>query len=278
MVHDAPGLLPERRRLLAGCCRLGALALMPRLAFAGSSPVLDVPYVPTPQPVVDRMLQMAAVKANDLVMDVGCGDGRMLVSAARDYKAHGIGVDINPERIAEARRNAMRAGVSGRVEFRIGNLFEADLSPADVLAMYLLERINLQLRPKILATTRPGTRIVSHAFSMGDWKPDQRDMVNGQNIYLWIVPAKVDGRWEVRQGQDSFRLDIRQTYQEFNGRATLNGSPLPVRDGRIRGNEISFAIVTGPGQTRTFRGRVNGKVIEALSGGGSAYLAKQDES
>lgn len=278
MLQAETGIVPARRRILAGCCGLGALALMPRLALGEDAVALDVPYVPTPQPIVDRMLRVAEVKAGDFVMDVGCGDGRMVVSAARDYKAHGLGVDINPERIAEARRNATRAGVADRVEFRIGNLFETDLTPADVLAMYLLERINLKLRPKILSTMRPGTRVVSHAFSMGDWKPDHIETLNGQTIYLWIVPARVQGRWEVRQGNDRFDLDIRQSYQEFSGRATLNGTPMPVRDGRIHGSEIRFAIETAPGRTRSFRGRVKGDAIEALSGGGAASLARQSDS
>ncbi|MBS1188753.1 MAG: hypothetical protein H6R10_545 [Rhodocyclaceae bacterium] len=238
---------------------------------------LDVPYVPTPQPVVDRMLQMAGVKPTDFVMDVGCGDGRMMVSAARNYGARGLCNDIDPARISEAKQNAQRADVADKIEFRLGNLFDVDISQADVLPMYLLESINLKLRPKILATAKPGTRIVSHAFTMGDWQPDMSDTVDGRHIFLWIVPALIDGRWRVRQGpgQDSFYLKIRQAYQKFTGEAAINGRSLPIRDGQIRGTEVTFTFEPQPGLVRTFHGRVNGKAIDAIADSGQAWLATE---
>ena len=151
----------------------------------------DVPYVPTPQPVVDAMLQMAQVKSNDILYDLGSGDGRIPITAAQRFKTRGIGVDINNQRIQEANANAQKAGVTDRVEFRQQDLFETDLSNATVVTLYLLPDINLKLRPKLLKELKPGTRIVSHAFDMGDWKPERVQQVNGKTIYLWVVPNQV---------------------------------------------------------------------------------------
>ncbi len=149
----------------------------------------DVPYVPTNQKVVDAMLKMAKVTKNDVVYDLGCGDGRIVITAAKEYGAKGTGIDINPERIKEANENAKVAGVTNKVKFIEGDLFEQDFSDATVVALYLLPAINLKLRPQLLKL-KPGTRIVSHAFDMGDWKPDQTMMVEGSTIYFWTVPAK----------------------------------------------------------------------------------------
>ena len=183
--------------LVAAWCALSGPAFAQE---AQEKPKLDVIYVPTPQEVVDRMLEMAQVKATDFVIDLGCGDGRNVVTAAQKYGARGFGVDIDPQRIKEANENAEKAGVKDKVEFRVANLFETKIADADVMMMYLLSSINLKLRPRILDEMRPGTRIVSHAFDMGDWKPDQRDQVGYRNVYLWIVPAKVDGNTIKAQG------------------------------------------------------------------------------
>ncbi|MBD2497439.1 cyclopropane-fatty-acyl-phospholipid synthase family protein [Nostoc sp. FACHB-280] len=150
----------------------------------------DVPYVPTPQPVVDAMLQVAKVGKNDVLYDLGSGDGRIVVTAAQKYGTRGVGIDINPERIQEANANAQRAGVTDRVEFRQQDLFKTDLSEATVITLYLLPEVNLRLRPEILKL-KPGTRIVSHAFDMGDWKPQQTLQVDGKTIYYWVVPKEI---------------------------------------------------------------------------------------
>jgi SAM-dependent methyltransferase len=150
----------------------------------------DVPFVPTPQEVVDEMLRMANVTKNDFIIDLGSGDGRIVVTAAQKYGAHGIGIDINPERIAEARANAKQAGVTDLVEFRQGDLFKADLSKATVVTMYLLSSVNLKLRPKLLRELKPGTKLVSHAFDMGEWKPERTADVDGRRVMLWTIPAK----------------------------------------------------------------------------------------
>lgn len=149
----------------------------------------DVPYVPTPNPVVDGMLKLAGVKADDVVYDLGCGDGRIVISAAKQYGAKAVGVDINPERIQEARNNAKRAAVEDKVKFEENDLFKADISDASVVTLYLLPTVNERLKPKLLQELKPGTRIVSHSFDMGEWKPDREEVVDGRHIYLWIVPA-----------------------------------------------------------------------------------------
>lgn len=152
----------------------------------------DVPYVPTPQSVVDRMLQIANVKSNDVVYDLGSGDGRIPITAVRQFRAkRAVGVDINPERVREANQNAQRARVSDRVEFRQQDLFETDLRNASVVTLYLLPEVNLKLRPKLLRELKPGTRIVSHAFDMGNWKPERVENVDGNTIYYWTVPKQV---------------------------------------------------------------------------------------
>jgi SAM-dependent methyltransferase len=150
----------------------------------------DVPYVPTPDEIVQSMLKLANVQKSDVVYDLGCGDGRIVIAAAKLYGAHGVGVDINPVRIQEARANAKQAGVENLVKFVKGDLFEANIKDASVVTLYLLPSINLKLRPKLLSDLKPGTRIVSHAFDMDDWKPEKRDEVDGRPVYFWTIPTK----------------------------------------------------------------------------------------
>jgi SAM-dependent methyltransferase len=234
-------------------------------------PKLDVIYVPTPQEVVDRMLEMAQVKATDFVIDLGCGDGRNVVTAAQKFGARGFGVDIDPQRIKEAKENAEKAGVADKTDFRVANLFETKISDANVMMMYLLSSINLKLRPRILDEMAPGTRIVSHAFDMGDWKADERDTVGYRNVYLWIVPAKVEGRWNVKTGDgQTMAIDLKQQFQEVTGTATVGGRATPIRDAKLRGAEISFVVDGGEGKTTTFTGRVDGNSMKATDGQGGA--------
>jgi SAM-dependent methyltransferase len=150
----------------------------------------DVPYVPTTREVVDQMLRMAKVGKSDVVYDLGCGDGRIVITAAKQYGARGIGVDIDPQRIREARDNAKSEGVTEKVTFTQGDLFTTDLSKATVVTLYLLPAVNLKLRPKLLSELKPGTRIVSHNYDMGDWKPEQTVTVGSHTVYMWTVPDK----------------------------------------------------------------------------------------
>lgn len=150
----------------------------------------DVPFVPTSQELVVAMLKLADVHQGDTVIDLGCGDGRIIITAVKQFGATGIGVDINPERIKEANDNAKKAGVADKVKFIEGDLFDADIHNATVVTLYLLPNVNIKLRPKLLRDLKPGTRVVSHSFDMDDWKPDKEQEVNGSQLYLWIIPKK----------------------------------------------------------------------------------------
>jgi SAM-dependent methyltransferase len=165
-----------------------APAASPNQTAQAPNRVPDVVYVPTPTQVVREMLRLANVQSNDLVYDLGSGDGRIVIAAAKDRGARGIGIDIDPERVREAKENAQKAGVTDKVEFRQEDLFNIDFSDATVVTLYLLPELNLKLRPKLLSQLKPGTRIVSHAFDMGDWKPEQVVEVDGRTVYYWVVP------------------------------------------------------------------------------------------
>jgi precorrin-6B methylase 2 len=149
----------------------------------------DVPFVPTSQELVVEMLKLANVTKNDTVYDLGCGDGRIVITAAKQFGARGVGVDINPERIKEANDNARKAGVAEKVKFVEGDLYTAEIRPATVVTLYLLPNVNLKLRPRLLKELKPGTRVVSHSFDMDEWKPDKEIEVNGSRLYLWTIPA-----------------------------------------------------------------------------------------
>jgi ubiquinone/menaquinone biosynthesis C-methylase UbiE len=155
---------------------------------AATAPRLDVPYVPTNMDTVHKMLEMAAVRKNDVLYDLGCGDGRIVITAAKERGARGVGIDLNPERIAEANANARQAGVTRQVKFRVGNLFEADFAPATVVTLYLLPDVNLKLKPQLWRQLKPGTRVVSHAFDMGeDWPPEDTQRVGHNTVYRWTI-------------------------------------------------------------------------------------------
>ena len=164
------------------------------LIYAQEQKPKDVPYVPTPQPVVDKMLELAAVTKNDVVYDLGSGDGRIVITAAKRYGVRGVGVDIDPERVKEANANAVLAGVADRVKFIEQDLFKTDLKEASVVTLYLLPEVNLRLRPKLWSELKPGTRVVSHAFDMGDWEPAQKVEVEGKTIYYWVIPKNAGSK------------------------------------------------------------------------------------
>jgi SAM-dependent methyltransferase len=163
---------------------------LPELQVAPSDSEADVPFVESPQPVVDSMLALANVSENDVVYDLGSGDGRFPITAARTYGARGVGIEIRPELVKEARANAEKAGVADRVEFREGDLFEADLSDATVVTLYLLPSVNLKLRAKLFRDLEPGTRVVSHDFDMDEWEPDTTIEVDGNRLFLWTIPEE----------------------------------------------------------------------------------------
>jgi precorrin-6B methylase 2 len=228
----------------------------------------DVVWVPTPQALVDKMLEMAKVTPKDYVIDLGSGDGRTVITAAkRGSKA--LGIEYNPEMVELSKRNAAKEGVSDKASFMKADLFESDFSQAQVITMFLLPSINLKLRPKIL-DLKPGTRIVSNSFDMEEWKADETAQVEGCTnwctAHLWIVPAKVAGTWKLPQGE----LAIKQTFQMITG-TLKNGNVAAPINGKLNGDQITFTA----GGTQ-YTGRVNGNAMEGNAGGAqwSATRAK----
>ena len=227
----------------------------PQVGQAGK----DVVWVPTPQALVDKMLDMAKLTKNDFIMDLGSGDGRTVITAAK-RGARAMGIEYNADMVALSRKNAQAAGVTARASFENADLFQTDLSKADVITMFLLPSINLKLRPTIL-NLKPGTRIVSNTFTMDDWEADETERVNDDceswcTALLWIVPAKVDGAWKIGTQQ----LVLKQQFQMLSG--SLGGSA--VSSGRLRGNDITFTVGNA-----VYTGRVEGSSIKGSIKGGS---------
>jgi hypothetical protein len=261
--QDEDDMTVARSRSLAALFAVAAIAGSASVHAQTERPPLDVHFVPTPEPVVEKMLELAQVTKDDYVIDLGSGDGRIVITAARKYGASGMGVDLDPQRIKEANANKEKAGVGDKVEFRQVNLFEADLSKATVLTMYLLPRLNIQLRP-LLLDLKPGTRLASHAFDMGEWRPDRHAKVDGRDAYFWVVPAKVNGRWQVDDGKNKFELEFNQQYQEIQGTARTGDTTILLRETSLNGDEIRFTVEFEPGKPLAFRGRVKGNTIESL--------------
>ena len=218
----------------------------------------DVVWVPTPQVLVDRMLSLGKVTPQDVLIDLGSGDGRTVITAAkRGTKA--LGIEYNPDMVELSRRNAEKAGVAGRAEFKRADLFEADFSNATVITMFLLPDINIRLRPKLL-NMKPGTRIVSNSFTMGEWKWDQSVTASSEEgctsyctAYLWIVPATVAGTWKMTQGM----LQLEQEFQNVSGTLTVNGRPTKLTNAKLSGDQLTFSAGGA-----TYSGRINGERIE----------------
>jgi SAM-dependent methyltransferase len=219
----------------------------------------DVIWVPTPQALVDKMLDLAKVTPKDNVIDLGSGDGRTVITAAK-RGAHALGIEYNPDMVELSKRNAAKEGVSDRTSFVKADLFESDFSQAQVISMFLLSSINLKLRPKIL-DLKPGTRIVSNTFDMGDWKPDESATIPNCNswctAHLWIVPAKAEGIWKLPQGE----LTLKQNFQMISG-TLKNGNVVAPINGKLNGERISFTAGNA-----SYTGRVNGDSMEGSVGG-----------
>lgn len=214
---------------------------------------LDVPFVPTDDTVIKAMLDLAEVGPNDLLYDLGAGDGRIVVAAALERDTRCIGVEIDPLRIADAMEYAGDTGVEYLVDFIEEDIFTVDFSEATVVTLYLLESVNLQLRPRLLNELRPGTRIVSHAFSMGDWKPDELLAVSGIKIFKWVVPAKVAGTWEWESVDGTpHRVELQQKFQEITGRAWKAGKAVKLKNTYLSGNKLALDIESGAGEVAEF--------------------------
>lgn len=244
---------------------ISSLVLLSALLLsAACAQNLDVPFVPTPQPVVDQMLEVAQVEPGDYVIDLGSGDGRIVITAAK-RGAMGHGVDIDPQRIREARENARLEEVDDRVMFLQKDLFETDISQASVITMYLLTSVNRKLRPRLFDMLRPGTRVVSHSFDMGDWEPDgtytvESSMGRNHTVYLWIMPADAAGQWSWSVEGRSFALDARQMYQDLDVELASGGTALAAEEVILRGRRISFSAQDGD-TGYLFSGRIEGDTI-----------------
>jgi SAM-dependent methyltransferase len=244
----------------------------PQVGQAGK----DVIWVPTPDALVERMLTMAQATPNDFVVDLGAGDGRIAIAAARKFGAKSMGIEFNPDMVALSKKNAAKDGVGEKVEFVRGDIFETDFSKATVVTMYLLPTLNAKLRPKIL-DMKPGTRVASHQFDMEDWEPDELDTFEGRRAYLWIVPAKVQGGWKLRfpAGAETreLNLTLEQRYQALKGNVKFGEINAGLREPALRGDTIHFAFVDTAGVRREFAGKVSGNTMEGTvrtDGGGES--------
>lgn len=205
--------------------------------------ILDVPYVPTDEDVVHAMLELGEVTSKDILYDLGCGDGRIVVAAALERNTRGFGIDMDPMRIAEAMEYAGNTGVEFMVDFIEGDLLEADFSDATVVTLYLLDLVNVELRPRLLDELRPGTRIISHAFDMGDWTPDKFKRHGSTHLYKWIVPAKVAGLWEWQATSgETYRAELKQKYQDVTGNVWIDGEPAQLTKAFLKGDLLGLII------------------------------------
>ena len=234
----------------------------PKVGQAGK----DVVWVPTSQELVNKMLDMANVTAKDFVIDLGSGDGRTVITAAK-RGATAVGIEYNPDMVELSKKNAAKEGITDKASFMKADLFETDLSKATVITMFLLPDINVRLRPKIL-DLKPGTRVVSNSFTMEDWEADQTETISGEctswcTALLWIVPAKVEGTWQTPQGD----LKLTQTYQKVSG--TLGSAKV---EGKLNGEQITLTTV-GAGAKQTYTGKVAGNQIQGTANGGAAWTA-----
>jgi len=252
----------------------------------------DVHFETTPQYVVEEMLEMANVTRDDTVYDLGCGDGRFVITAAKKYGARGVGIDIDPERVQESHRKAIEAGVTDRVRFIEDDLFTTHIREATVITLYLLPELNLKLRPRLFRELNPGSRIVSFVFDMGDWKPDTTRILGSNTFYYWVIPAEVVGvwRWSVatQKGDFPYTLQLKQNFQEVKGHVTIQeGRRTRIKEAKLTGDRLNFAIKyneeNGQKVMMQFNGRVNGDTIHGnveVTGGPAAgrytWIAKRN--
>jgi hypothetical protein len=242
----------------------------PQVGQAGK----DVIWVPTPDELVQRMLTMAKVTPKDFVVDLGAGDGKIAIAAGKKFGATALGIEYNPDMARLAQCFVQAEGVTDKVRIIQGDIFKEDFSKATVVTMYLLPELNMRLRPIILAM-KPGTRVTSHQFNMGDWEADETAEIEYRTAYLWIVPAKVEGNWSFREdgGKTTFNVAMTQKFQRVSGDAVMGGNRNPLVGATLRGEEIKFAFNDDKGQTRTLSGTVRGNEITGtLRGPGGAEI------
>lgn len=261
-------------RIVAACAAGALFAWAGAAATENEFPDIPTPFLASTPLAVDEMLRLAGVGPRDVVFDLGSGDGRVAIAAARDYGARGVGIEIDGKLVEESREHARRAGVADRVEFRHGDALEADVGAATVVTMYLLAPLVEKLKPKLLAELKPGARIVAHDYGFRGWKPDRQAMIS-KNFYLYVVPAQAAGKWQLRAalpgGERDYELEFDQHYQELRGGVRVPGGFLPAYEARLSGERITFVLVDD-GMSHRFEGRVRGKAMEGVvcSGPGRA--------
>jgi hypothetical protein len=252
------------------------------------------PYVPTPQPVVDEMLKLADVRKKDFVVDLGSGDGRIVLTAARRFQARGMGVDIDGELVDQSNAAAQREGLDGLVQFHQQDVLQTPIGEASVLTLYLLPNMMASLRSKILAELRPGSRVVSHDFEFGEWQPDRKITVDApekygsgshwtSNVMLWVVPARVEGTWRLSlpgRSMQPYTLSLKQKFQQLEGGAVQGAQRLDLKAPRLDGNRISFVLAPQAPRAapREFRGVVDGDQIRGevtLGSGNASWSARR---
>ena len=221
----------------------------------------DVIWVPSPDDVVDRMLTMAQVTSADFVIDLGSGDGKIAIAAAKKFGARALGIEYNPDMVKLSQDNARSAGVAEKATFRRADIFASDFSQASVITMYLLPALNMKLRPQLLSM-RPGTRVVSHSFSMEDWEADEISSLDGRRAYFWVVPANVMGGWTLEAAGQKADINLEQTFQKIHGTVALGQIHAGLREPRLRGANVSFSYVDPAGLRRDFSGTVSGGRME----------------
>jgi hypothetical protein len=254
-------LLAAAALALPGAATAQSTEFTPQVGQEGK----DVIWVPTPQALVEKMLDMAKLTAQDIHYDLGSGDGRTVITAAK-RGAQAVGVEYNPDMVVLSEHAAAKEGVAGKAKFIQGDIFQTDFSHATVVTLYLLPSLNVKLRPTILKM-KPGTRVVSHAFTMDEWQPDQTENVEGRTAYLWIVPAPVEGTWRWNgsgSGPKNYEVALRQQFQKVDGTARLDGKSGQLRDVNLRGDQINFAVLDADGARRDFSGRVSGNTMQGV--------------
>jgi SAM-dependent methyltransferase len=252
----------------AVCAAIGLIACLSGIVTPLAAATLDIPtpYVPSTELNVDEMLRLANVQPKDVVYDLGSGDGRIVIAAARDWGARGVGIELDPKLVAESRERAAREGVADRVSFRQEDVLKAQLADATVVTMYLLTSLVNRLEPKLFSELKPGTRIVAHDYPFGDWKADRYLKVS-KNFYLYVVPARVAGKWQLALALPGstreYELELKQRFQEVSGGARVAGGYLPAFEPRLEGEHIAFILIDDNASYR-FEGLVSGAAMEGV--------------
>ena len=241
---------------------------------------LDAPFVRTPDYVIAEILHKTGVGKDDILYDLGSGDGRIVIEAARKTGCRAVGIEIDADLVDDSLLNAARAGVKDRVRFVVADIFTENLSEATVVTIYMSGDVNRRLRPKLLRELKPGVRIATYTFDMGEWKPDAVSTFGREDAYFWVVPANASGKWVWTEGKGKsgmrWEMELKQVFQEVSGQVSLNGRPFPLRDVKLKGDEIRFNL-DGDAADRTsalvFTGRIRGNTIEGTIAADKSHRA-----